>query len=391
MSGVLIHDGRRAGQRLWTIDAVRSNAADGAILSAFATPRIAAPRNPNAGEVADDIRAVGGEVFFDVGTHARTLPRTDKLDFYNQWELWGPAGVRLDGDTHRIDHVERVFAVQDALGVPHLVPTLQLTSPRDGNAAVVIATAQVGASIDRSAAQTLVGTREFWSSGDTLDAFIGELAAMRSPTWVLTVANTFVESAEPDLSDTDAFVGFCRTVHSLSLRSRVIVAYADFSGLPAIAAGADTIGAGWDRGQRTFDPQTFHVSSDDAPRIPASYVTQGGMHAVLRRSIADAIERWHPEQAAAFRGGALPQSDAQERSHHLTQLRAAVMQVNQQVDRSGRVATLRSRYDAAGAAFESVFGAIPGLIPSKDKRTWNGHHVAVLDRYAAEEGSLPIR
>jgi hypothetical protein len=391
VSGVLIHDGRRAGQRLWTVDAIRAGVADGAILSAFATPRIAAPRNPNAREVADDVFAAGGEVFFDAGTHARNLPTTDKLDFYNQWELWGPSGVKLDDDVHRIEHVERVFAVQDSLGVPHLSPTLQLTSPRDSVAYDMVATAQAGSSIDRSAAQTLVGTRGFWSSGDALDAFIGELATLRAPTWVLTVANTFVESAEPDLADVEAFVGFCRSVHSLSLRSRVIVANADFSGLPAVAAGADSVGSGWDRGQRTFDPLSFHVNSDDSPRIPASYVTQGVMHAVLRRSIADAIERWDPRQAALFRGGPLPQSDAQERVHHLGQLRAAVHAIDGQPDRDHRVITLRNRYDVAESAFDAVSAAIPGLLSAKDKRVWRDNQAEVLDRYALEEGSLPTR
>ncbi len=59
---------------------------------------------------------------------------------------------------------------------------------------------------------------------------------------MITVANDLVADHVPDLTATDAFAGLCRTVHSLSLRSRVIVGYGDFAALPAVAAGADTVG-----------------------------------------------------------------------------------------------------------------------------------------------------
>lgn len=388
MSGVLIHDGRRAGQRLWSVDAVRSHAADGVILNPFATPRVTAPRNPNAQTVAADVRAVGGEVLFDVSTHAFALSTTDKLDFYNQWELWGKNGAGLDTDQRRLEHVERSFSVQDTLGTARLAPTLQLTSPTSEDSRHAAATALLAAGLDPAAGQTLVGTRTFWASGASLDAFIGELAALRAPVWVLTVANELVVSAEPDLADTAAFMGLCRTVHSLSLRSRVIVSHADFTGLPAVAAGADTVGSGWDRAQRTFDPLAFHVSSDDSPRIPASYVTQGGLHAVLRRSVAEAIERWDSKKATTLRGGPMPPSDAAERLHHLTQLRGVVLDLAARRDRSDRVTTLRDRYSMATTAFDQLLSEIPGVLTRADKKVWATNQAQILDGYASEEGLL---
>jgi hypothetical protein len=76
------------------------------------------------------------------------------------------------------------------------------------------------------------------------------LAALRAPTWVITVVNEFVIDHVPDLSDTAAFAGLCRTIHSLSERSRVILAHADLAGLIGVASGCDTIGSGWDRSMR---------------------------------------------------------------------------------------------------------------------------------------------
>ena len=147
MSGVFIHDGRRAAQRSWTLAAIDAGAAIGTILTPFATPRVAEPRNPNAKDVADDVRAAGGEVLFDAMTHARLLPTTNKVDFYDQWELWGPSGVGLGTPQRRLEHVERVFGRQTMLGVPLLTPTVQLNSPDSQVAGEVLATGRLAAGL----------------------------------------------------------------------------------------------------------------------------------------------------------------------------------------------------------------------------------------------------
>lgn len=113
-------------------------------------------------------------------------------------------------------------------------------------------------------------------------------------------------NVEPDFCDQSAFGGLLRTVRSLTERPRVILSFADYFGRSAIAAGADTIRTGWDRGMRTFDLATFHIESDPGIRIPAPYVTQVGLHAVLRRDAAKAIERWNAAEALRIRGGSLP-------------------------------------------------------------------------------------
>lgn len=386
MAGVLIHDGRRIGHRSWTTSAIDDGFASGAVLTPFSTPRISKPRHPNARELADDVRSVGGEVVFDVMTHARQLPTTNKTDFYDEWELWGSAGRGLATPAMRLEHVERVFAYQASLGVPRLTPTLSLGSPTSPEANQVLETASLARGLDPAAWQSLAGTHSFWAAGPELDAFVGTLAGLRAPTWVLTLANVIVADGTPDFSNTDAHLGFVRTVHSLSLRSRVIIAHSDYMGLPSVAAGADTVGSGWDRGQRFFDPVNFRLDSNPGPRIPASYVTQGGLHAVLRRDAAEAIERWNPGRALAIRGGAMPASDNVERMHHLAQLNAVVRSIAAISDRRSRVADMRRRYDIAATDFDDILLNVPGVVKQNDKRAWCEDPDALVAAYATAEG-----
>lgn len=386
MAGVLIHDGRRVGHRKWTVEAIGAGLADGAVLSPFATPRVAEPRYPSGSDMASAVRGVGGEVLFDAMTHAVFLPGVNKFDFYDGWELWGTGTPDLSTATARLDHVERVFARQARLGAPPLAPTLQLTSPFDASARTAVEVARVARGFEAGAWQSLAGTRSFWSSGTRLDAFVGTLASLRAPAWVLTFAHEIVVDHKPDMTDVEAWAGFSRTVHSLSERARVIVAHADLSGMPAVAAGADTVGSGWDRGQRCFDPNSFRLDSDPGIRIPASYVTQGGLMAVMRRDVAEAIERWDPRQAYRMRGGSMPPSDAAQRMHHLGQLRAAVAAVSGHSSRSSRVRELRDRYRAAEADFDSLNTALGRTVPPSEKLTWASQPLSVLEAYASAEG-----
>ncbi len=286
----------------------------------------------------------------------------------------------------RLEHVERAFGYQGNLGVPFLTPTTVLASPTSLEANHVLETASLARGLDPAAWQSLAGTHSFWAAGSELDAYVGTLAGLRAPTWVITLANVVVADGVPDFGNADAFLGLARTIHSLSLRSRVILAQSDYAGLPAVAAGADTVGSGWDRGQRFFDPLTFRVDSNPGPRIPASYVTQGGLHAVLRRDAAEAIERWNPIRAAQIRGGAMPASDNVERFHHLSQRSATVREVAAIDDRKHRVAYMRERYEAASVAFDEIMRNVPRVVRQQDKRAWCEEPDAIVAAYAADEG-----
>lgn len=263
---LLLQDGRRGGHLKWAVQAIDSGNADGVFISPFHTPRVGVPRHYAADRVANDVAAVGGEVLFDASTHARLLATSNDLVHYDTWQLWGPSGVGLDTNARRLEHLERVFLRQDGLQVPHLAPTLTLDSPTGAEAQHALATAQLARGLSRRSGQSIAGRRSFWRGGSYLDAHIGQLAELRSPLWVLTVVNEMVADNQPDMQDSTAFEGLLRTVHSLSLRSRVVLAYADYAGVPAVAAGADSLGTGWDRGMRYFDPRSFQVTSN-GPRL----------------------------------------------------------------------------------------------------------------------------
>ncbi|UJC79919.1 hypothetical protein D4768_21225 [Rhodococcus erythropolis] len=203
---------------------------------------------------------------------------------------------------------------------------------------------------------------------------------------MLTLANELVLDHMPDLTNIVAWAGFCRTVRSLSLRSRVIISYGDFAGLPAVAAGADTLGSGWDRAQKTFDPLAFRLNSDEGIRIPASYVTQGRLNAVLRRDAADAIERWNAVQAGVLRGGTMPRTDQEQRMHHLLQLRSAVQSVDSKSSPKGRVEEMRARYSFAESSFDTLIARLPGIVKAQDKAVWGTSPSRVLEAYASAEG-----
>jgi hypothetical protein len=169
------------------------------------------------------VRAHAGEVIFDATTHGRLLPGTDDLVHYDTWGLWGPSGVGLDTGARRIEHVELVFGRQREMDVPLLAPTLALDQPIGNAADHALATANIAASLQPGCWQSIAGRRSFWRAGHALDAYVGQLTQLRAPVWGITVVNDLVFDNAPDMAEEEAFEGLCRTVHSLSLRSRVIL------------------------------------------------------------------------------------------------------------------------------------------------------------------------
>ncbi len=383
---LLIQDGRRGGHLRWATQAIGAGVADGVVINPFHTPRVAVPRHYSGSRVVDDVRAAGGEAIFDPSTHARLLPTSNDTCHYDTWQLWGPSGIGLDTDSRRLEHLERVFARQDELGTVPLAPTLTLDSPSGVDADHALRTAQLARGLRVKAGQALVGRRSFWRAGPDLDVFIGQIVALRSPLWCLTVVNDIVADNQPDMTDTAAFVGLLRTVHSLSQRSRVVVCYADYAGVPALAAGAETLTTGWDRGMRYFDPRSFQITSNGI-QIPASYVTQGGLGAVLRRDTGDAITRLGDPPATRLRGGPMPADDTAERSHHLRQLQQLASQVTSHGRaRRRRVAELRGFYEQSTRDFNALIGALPRrTLNEGHRKRWIDDPYAVLREYARAE------
>lgn len=381
---VLIQDGRRSGHLKWTREAIQRRCADGAVISAFCTPRIPRPRQRDAGAV---VEALGtAEVLFDPMTHARLLSGTNKLEDYDTWSLWGNSGVGLDTTARRLEHVERVFSRQSELGLPRLAPTLALASARSSDADHAVETARVARGLDRHCYQSLVGTVEFFASGTDLDAHVGRLAGLRASTWVLTLVPASSPNLIADLAtSTVALTGWLRTIHSLSVRSRVIVQNADFLGLLASAAGADTVGSGWDRSMKVFDASSYQLATP-APRRPASYVTQRGLVAILRRSIADDIQRLDAARAQELRGGPMPSDDAHQRVHHLRVIRDLVSDIYRMRGQEESVSVLRTIYHNALDNYAWLDSQVPGLVSASERDAWVNYPLLTLEQYAKAEG-----
>ncbi|MGW1708257.1 hypothetical protein ACWCP8_22725 [Streptomyces sp. NPDC002206] len=326
------------------------------------------------------------EVILDPMTHARLLAGTNKLEDYETWGLWGSSGIGLNTTTRRIEHVERVFGRQSELGLPRLSPTLAVGAANSAEADQAVETARVARGIDRDCYQSFVGTLDLFASGAALDAYVGRLAGLRASTWVVTLIPTASTNLVGDLAaSTAALAGWLRTIHSLSARSRVIVQNCDFIGLLAAAAGADTVGSGWDRSMKVFDSGSYQLSSG-SPRIPASYVTQKMLLAVLRRSLADDIQRLDPQRAEVLRGGRMPLNEAHQRVHHLRAIRDLVSDIYQFRNRADSVAILRNLYEDALREYSWLDSQIPGLITSADKETWVNAPLRALSEYSKAEG-----
>ncbi|MFJ2290451.1 hypothetical protein ACIOG7_01840 [Streptomyces sp. NPDC087894] len=326
------------------------------------------------------------EVLLDPMTHARLLPGTNKLEDYETWGLWGPSGIGLNTTTRRIEHVERVFGRQSELSLPRLSPTLAVGAANSSEADQAVETSRVARGIDRDCYQSFVGTVDLFASGAALDAYVGRLAGLRASTWVVTLIPAASTNLVGDLAaSTAALAGWLRTIHSLSARSRVIVQNCDFIGLLAAAAGADTVGSGWDRSMKVFDSGSYQVSSG-SPRIPASYVTQKMLLAVLRRSLADDIQRLNPERAETLRGGPMPLNEAHQRVHHLRAVRDLVSDIYQIRERADSVAILRALYEDALQEYSWLNSQIPGLISSTDREIWADAPLRALSEYAKAEG-----
>ncbi|WP_375017097.1 hypothetical protein [Actinomadura sp. 21ATH] len=134
---------------------------------------------------------------------------------------------------------------------------------------------------------------------------------------------------------------------------------------------------------RCFDPAAYQQSSP-AIRIPASYVTQHGLVAVLRRTIADDIERLNPELASQLRHGAMPADDTRERWHHLRMLRELVDEIAMEGQRRAKVAALRRRYEAAQHQFNELTGQVR-LMGRSDREMWIDAPYRALQQYAEAE------
>lgn len=349
-----LHDGSASGHASWCEQALAAGCADGVVISPFFTPRTPRRHHTVTGaDFADRVRAAAGEVIFDATTHALGLPGVNNWTSYNTWSLWDGTRGDLTTDALRVGHLDRVFAHQDSISAPHLVPTVALDSPNGADADTAVALAEAGGASDANAWQSLAGRRGLWLSAD-LDALVGLLVQLRAPVWMLTVVRERPEYP-PDLSEVAVMEAVCRTVHSLAERSRVIVCHSDLFGLPMIAAGADAVGTGWHGKQRICCPATFQGNNPDEVRRQAVWNTFEALYARLHTNESTALFRADPGLGARLHTGPLDEATAARREHHLAVVRSLVTMIKTAGPRQAdRVAALRAGYESALAEFEAL-------------------------------------
>jgi hypothetical protein len=380
---IYIQDGAISGHTLWSEQALAENAADGVIMSPFFTPLTPRRGQATAEAFSKRVRDQGGSVVVDATTHGVSLPGTNNWANYNTWDFWrGPRGD-LSTAEYRKAHVEATFIRQDELGVQRLTPTVALDNPIGADADVALALADEGKAADPQAWQSLAGRRGFWLSAD-LDNYIGAIQQLRSPVWFLTLIRDNSDYP-PDMTEAAQTAAFCRTVDSLSRRSRVVVCHADLFGLPAVAAGASSIGTGWHTKQRLCSPATFQSNDPEQVRRQAKWFTYLGLVARLHNNESQILVAQDAARAASLYSGRVADVGRDMRLHHLSVVQSLVATVSGWPSKREKVAALRSIYEDASSELDDL--------AKKYSRVFTSQRVAHIDgsfeglqAYAMAEG-----
>lgn len=380
----LIEDSPRAFQAKWMVDAVAAGHAQGSVLTPWASPwhhRGGPGKKPGIRERSADLIGAGVPVWFDPTTHALQMGGVGDFRYYDEFDLWG--GPRGDLTTHayRDDHVSKVFDIQDAIGAHHLGPTVLLHTGLSQTSVMALELARQAVERDPTCWLTIAGTNPFWSSGTALDAHVGALAALQPAGWFVAVARPL--STIPAPATPDEVFGLCRTVRALSEDAPVHVSHGDLAGLPAVAAGAATVGTGWDKRQRVLS------FADYAARTPGASgggwyerPTLRGLIGSLSASEARVLQT--RDSAFAARVGGLPAPGPKEAFvHHADAVSALVDDVASQPDFEQRYRRLADLYRAAVVDWTASRTLSPSDTSAAD---WIDPYLQGLTDFGAAEG-----
>lgn len=378
---LLIEDTARNNLASWTCEGVQHGSIDGAVLSPFTTPRTRNKYKQSGRQTADRLRADGLVAHFDAETHALQMPNVGDFRYYNSWPLWGGAVGDLSTPAAIRDHVERVFAVQDELGVPHLGPTILLHSPQSAESQTALRLAETAADLDGNAILSLTGDSAFWASRAPLDAHVGALAQIDAAGWSLTVVRQFTVLPVPAMAE--EVHGLCRTARSLSDYADVHVSHGDLTALPAIAAGAKTLGTGWDPRQRVAayaSYETRATGSDGGGWF--QQVTLEGILSLLTHGEATVLEQQNAALAARILPGLVPPGPKEAFFHHVEVLDRVIagLQIG---DHRAAYNNLSTLYGAGTADWPAV--AADANIASR-ANAWLSGVSAGLGLYGQTEG-----
>jgi hypothetical protein len=256
---VLVEDTPRNNLAAWTCEAVADGIVTGAALSPFSSPWVGNTYKPSVHRIVAQLHDAGAEVWLDPATHALQMPGVGDFRYYDGWDLWGGARGDLTTRASRRDHVLRVLGVQSDLALPRLAPTVLLHAATGGAVDTAFSLAEEAVGAEPSSWVTMAGSPTFWAEEDALDAFVGALVQLGAQGFFVIVVRPTADL--PTAANADEVAGLCRTARSLEQFGAVHVSHGDLAALPAVAAGAQSVGTGWDTRQRVCN-YTSYVARD---------------------------------------------------------------------------------------------------------------------------------
>lgn len=320
---VLIEDTARNNLALWTVNAFVRGIVDGVIISPFTTPLTATSYKQSAARIVERFQEAECPVWVDPTTHALQMAGVGDFRYYDEWGFWSGVRGALNSEADRRDHIRRVFDAQYRLGVPRLAPTILLHNPQSQTSLEALEMAQLAVDEDPNTVLAIAGDTHFWSSGDDLDAHIGALAQLAPEMWFISTAR--VASVVPVPANATEIAGLCRTVRSLSAESSVHISHGDLAGLPAVAAGASSVGSGWDLRQRVlaysdFQPRSDLLGGGQWYKRPTLEILLGN----LSTSEFALLQAQNSDLAARLLPGVLAPGPEEAFTHHVSVLRRVI-------------------------------------------------------------------
>ncbi|HEY3547828.1 MAG TPA: hypothetical protein VGK17_17285 [Propionicimonas sp.] len=382
----LIEDSPRPFQASWIVESQQAGTTSGVVITPWASPlahRGGSGNKPGIANRVDEFKRAGVPYWFDVITHALQMPGVGDFRYYAEYSLWGGPIGDLTQDAYRREHVRRVFKHQRDLAAPYLAPAPLLPSGLNNISTLALDTARVALELEPTAQLTIAGVGTFWSDGRDLDAHVGALAALAPSGWFVSFAQP--DSDLPPKLTADEVFGVCRTVRALSEYAPVHISHGDLAALPAVAAGATTVGTGWDKRQRVL------AYTDYSARPPSTGVaswyerpTLLELLGTLTKSEGALLAQQAP--ALATHLGGLPTVPGPKPSflHHVAQLDAAVRRVQ------GTNASYKQRCDELDAMYSAAsanWAALRAATGMPDRSgTWIAPYQQGLRMYAQSEG-----
>lgn len=381
---ILIEDSPR-NLLAWVAEALRDVNCRGAVLSPFATPlnaRTGPGGRRGAPGVASEITSAGAELWFDPTTHALQMAGVGDYRYYDEYQLWGGARGDLSTPALQEEHVRRVFEAQDRLGARRLAPTVLLHHGESATSQLALDLARRAVDLDPECSLSIAGTPPFWASGSALDAHVGALAQLEPSAWLVCVVRPALSL--PVEADPAEVFGACRTVRALGEYAPVHVSHGDLAALPAVAAGATSVGTGWDQRQRVCAYPSYSTRDPNGSGGGGWYErpTYRGLLGSLRVNESELLVNRDPVRAARL-GPPPPPGPREAFLHNASVLGSLVAQLLAEPRLDARYRQLMNLYDAASAEWPPVVALTRSSI---GEREWVAALAEGLRRYGAAEG-----